>query len=110
MDDLQKNINDIFMKLHKMEMQMGRLVSDAESEKETRARINKSIAEDIKRVETELKDLLYGNDRKSGIVVELDRLNQENMIRQRTKQQLFALWIMVGSLVIKEVITLLMKK
>lgn len=110
MEDLQKNINDIFMKLHHMEMQMQRLVSDAESEKETRARINKAIAADIKRIENDIKELLYGNDRKTGIVVELDRLNQESMQRQRTKQQLFALWIAVGGLVIKEIISILMKK
>lgn len=109
-NEVQSKINDIFQELNSLKIQMNRLVADAESEKDTRSRTNVRIYQDIGKVESELKNLLYGSDRKSGIVVELDRLNQESVERKNTKKNIFALWIAIGGIIIKEVITILMHK
>lgn len=109
-NEVQEKISGIFNELNSLKLQMNRIIADAESEKGTRARTNDRIYKDIEKLEVELKDLLYGEDRKTGIVVELDRLNQESLERKLTKKNIFALWIAVGGIIIKELITLLMRK
>lgn len=46
-------IQDIFIELEKIKLQLGRLVSDAESEKELRKERNKNIELRIKALETD---------------------------------------------------------
>jgi len=97
----QNDINKIFNEIESIKFQLHRLVADAESEKGTRARTNDRIYKEIESVENELKNLLYGTDRKSGIIVELDRLNQESMERKKTKQNIIMLWITIGGILLK---------
>ena len=57
----------------------------------------------------EFKDIIYGKDRKKGIIVELDRLNQESANRKKQQQQIYALWVMVGGVALKEIISYFQK-
>lgn len=110
MSDNHEDVKNILLQIEKLKFQAERLVSNAESEKETVKRMHEYILLQVKKVEDELKDILYGKDRQSGIIVELDRLKQESMERKKTKQNIFALWIAFGSLLIKEILTYLMYK
>ncbi len=100
MDDKEK-IQETFSQLEQLKYQVLRLVSDAESEKDSRKRSTDHIIDMIRNVETDFKDVLYGKDRMSGIVVELDRLKQESNNRKAIKQNIVALWIAAGSLFAK---------
>lgn len=73
--------------------QVQRLVADAESEKDTRARANSEIAKLIRELQDEIMHILYGPDRKSGIVVDVDRLN--NKMETITKIS----WLLIGGVV-----------
>lgn len=97
-----ERINQAFLDIEKLKLQIARLVSDTESEKDTRRRTTESLMKVIQKIENDFKDILYGTDRISGMVVELDRLKQESIERKRMKNHIYALWIAVGAGIIKE--------
>lgn len=110
MGDTNEDIEKIFLQLENLKFGVGRLESNAESEKGTVKRMHEYILSEIKKVEDELRDVLYGKDRRSGIIVELDRLKQESEERKQTKKNIFGLWTAVGILLIKEVIVFFTNK
>lgn len=71
-----EKIQQIFSDIQELRSHVGRLESDARSEKDTRAARNTAIDKLILKVESDVKDVLYGTDRRSGVVVEVDRLIQ----------------------------------
>lgn len=110
MVDPHEDIKKIFLQLENLKFGVGRLESNAESEKGTVKRMHEYILNEVKKVEDELKDVLYGKDRRTGIIVELDRLKQESEERKKTKQNIFGLWAAVGILLIKEIIVFFTNK
>lgn len=72
----EEKIQQIFADITELKHRVARLESDAESEKRTRAQRNSDFDRLILKIENDFKDVLYGEDRRSGMIVELDRLNQ----------------------------------
>lgn len=101
MADNHEDVKNILLQIERLKLQAERLVSNAESEKETVKRMHEFILAQVKKVEDELKDVLYGRDRRTGMIVELDRLKQESEQRKRTKQNIIALWIAYGTVLLK---------
>lgn len=71
-----ERILQILADIAELKYRAGRLESDAISEKDTRADRNATFDTLILKIENDFKDVLYGENRRSGMVVELDRLNQ----------------------------------
>lgn len=109
-NEAQEKINGILHDILSLKLQMERLMADAESEKETRARTSKRIYIDIEKVENEFKNLVYGADRKSGIIVELDRLKQESEERKEMKKHVRGLWSAILILIIEQIVLFIIKK
>lgn len=72
----EEKIEQIFTDIQDLKYRAGRLESDTESEKRTRSQRNVDFDKLIVKIESDFKDVLYGVDRRSGIIIELDRLNQ----------------------------------
>lgn len=70
------NEDQLKIQLEGMKHQIDRLVSNAESEKETSRRMNNLLMEKIDKVDSGFKDVFYGVDRKSGLIVEVYGLLQ----------------------------------
>lgn len=101
--------DEIARKLDNLSMQVHRLQADQESEKGTAIRRGERIARQIGSLDKKFDDMFYGEDRKSGIVVDLDRLKQ--FVKSADKFK----WIVIGSIVtslallFKEAIKLIFK-
>lgn len=104
MSDESDKIIKLFGDIESIKLQIARLVSDNESEKGTRQRLTVDLVDRIESVEKELKDILYGSDRKSGIIVQLDRLQTESDDRKFQRKNIIAIWISIGLIFIKELI------
>lgn len=72
----EEKIQQIFADITELKHRTARLESDTESEKRTRAQRNNDFDRLIVKIENDFKDVLYGRDRRSGMIVEVDRLNQ----------------------------------
>ena len=72
----QKNISRILSQLEDIKSQLKRFESEIDSEKGTRRRINSLIIKKIEKVQEDVNNILYGEDKKSGIIVDIDRLKQ----------------------------------
>lgn len=72
----QRNINKILVQLEEIKSQVLRFESHLDSEKGTRRRINSLILKKIEKVQEDVNSILYGEDKKSGIIVDIDRLKQ----------------------------------
>lgn len=81
------------------------MVSDAESEKDTRARVNAEILKLIKDQRDEFMNVLYGHDRKSGIVVDVDRLNNNMSTVQKVSWLLIGAVITIATFLVRDAIT-----
>lgn len=89
----EEKLDYLLSKVDKMELQVGRIASDAESEKHNRRRATDDIT-----------DILYGKDKISGMVVELDRLKQNGIRAEKHWNYIIGLIISVVVLIIKEVV------
>lgn len=72
----EEKIQQILADIAELKHRAGRLESDAKSEKDTRAQRNSDFDKLIVKIENDFKDVLYGHDRRSGMIVDMDRLNQ----------------------------------
>lgn len=88
----------LLLAIEKINWQLARLISDADSEEGTFQREVKRIKEDITKFELEYRNTMY--DQEKGIIVKLDRLSIESKERKVIKNQIFALWIALGSVVL----------
>lgn len=114
---MDEKIQQLFIDYAELKMQVGILVSRAESERDTQKRANdrhsdkaNDLIELVEKTENAIMDILYGKDRISGMIVELDRLKQESEERKKTKQNIIALWIAVIVLVAGKIYDLITKK
>lgn len=84
----------------------GRLVSEQGRVKRTEDDLNIKI-ENLFKLYHELHKLLF--DREDGIAFILDRIEQREKKREDHKKQLIGLWIAVGLIVVKEILSLIIK-
>lgn len=92
----EERIQQILLDIEHLKMQSNRLVSDAESEKGQRRERNKQIDESIKKLESDFKDILFGKDRVSGLLISVDRLNQ-------IKKLVWGMIVLIVPLVVKAI-------
>jgi hypothetical protein len=93
----EEKIEQIFQDIHDLKYRASRLESDTESEKRTRAQRNADFDKLLLKIESDFKDVLYGRDRRSGIIIEIDRLNQ-------VKRLVWGLIVVVTPVALKVVI------
>lgn len=103
MTDDSEKIVKLFGDIESIKLQLARLVSDAESEKDTRARTTDFVIDQVRKVEKDLREILYGDDGRGGMVVQLDRLQQELNERKSHKKNIIAIWISIGAIILKEI-------
>ncbi len=101
---IHDEIAKIHVQLEGMKFQIARLVSNAESEKGTLQRETDRLYKEIK----ELEDKIY--DPEKGLLLEVDRLKRDYEQRQNLKKNIFALWIAVGSIIVKYLITIIAER
>lgn len=104
--DYAQKITEAFRELDRLKDQVGRISSHIDSEKGTLGRETKRIRDDIERVGNQFKDVIYGKD---GILIKIDRLEQESISKKQTKQNIIALWIGVSILLIESIIQMIKK-
>ena len=90
--DYSQEIKKAFLELDRLKDQVGRIASHIDSEKGSIGRETKRIRDDIEKIENQFKEILYGKD---GILIKIDRLEQESLTKKKTKQNIIALWIAV---------------
>jgi len=104
MENNHKDLTQILLDIQAIKGQLGRLVSDAGSEKGTRKRITDDLIIRIHKVEDDTLDILYGKDRISGLVIEVALLKNESKERKGEKRGRWGLYIAVGGIIVKEII------
>ena len=64
---------EIFLSIEKLKWQIDRLVSDSDSEEGTFQREIKRVREDVLKLETEYRSMMFDSDK--GVVLKVDRLS-----------------------------------
>lgn len=109
-DTLFGKVNEINSRISDFRLQQGlfegRLISEQGRLKRTEDRIEKEI-QNLFKLYHEIHKLLF--DRKDGIAFIIDRVEQREKKREDHKKQLIGLWIAVGLIVVKEIISLIIK-
>ncbi len=93
-----ETIIQLRLAIERLQEQMNRLVGDHESEKGNRRRLTKFMMEEIKRMNGHLEELKHLID--GTFEIRLDRLEQESERRKKQRNQITALWITVGGLIL----------
>lgn len=98
----------LFLSIERLKWQVGRIVSDAESEEGTISRMTKILKDDITTLEKDLKTVLYNPD--NGLIIKIDRLTQESISRKQMKNNIIGLWIAVAAGIAVNLFNWLFKK
>lgn len=106
--EITDQIRQLFIEIEKLKLGVGRIESHIASESGTLTREAKRLGEEIDKVEKALHDIIYHPE--TGFMVRIDRLMQESMERKKTKQNIIALWIANGALIIKMTFDYITKK
>lgn len=103
MAEIDKRISELFVRMEKMETQAKHLEAIVDSEKGTLQREATRLREEMKEVENGFREVMY--DSENGLLIKLDRLVQESQERKKVKQHIYALWVMIGGMIIKELLS-----
>lgn len=101
-------IREIFIEIEKLKLGIGRIESHIASESGTLSRETKRLGAEIAHVEKSIHDIIYHPE--TGFMVRIDRLMQESAERKKTRQNIIALWIANGAVMIKIIFDLMIKK
>lgn len=99
MDEKKLSPLELFLSLEKLKWQVDRIMADDESEQGTISRATKALKEDIEELEQKMNIVLY--DPKNGLILVVDRLQQEKIHRENIMKNIYALWIVVIAAVLK---------
>lgn len=100
-----EQLNKIQLDIEKLKLTVGRIESHIASESGTLSRETNRIREEIHKIEDDMRKVVFHPE--TGFLVRIDRLIQESQERKKTKQNIIALWIAVGSLLAKIVFDML---
>ena len=104
MAEIDKKIQEVLLELEKLKMQALHLEQIVESERGTLQREANRLRVEIAKVEQEIRDILYNPE--IGLLIKIDRLVQESLERKRIKQNIWALWVAMAVVLIKEIVVL----
>ena len=107
MAEIDKKIQEVLLELEKLKMQALHLEQIVESERGTLQREANRLRVEIAKVEQEIRDILYNPE--IGLLIKIDRLVQESLERKRVRQHIWALWVAVGSIIVKVIFDLINK-
>lgn len=102
---MEDKIQQLFVRFEELRFQLGRITSNAESEKGTHLREHSRLQGEIDKCEKDLREIIY--DREKGLAFIVDRLLQDK--DKRDKERWF-IFVTVGALLIKTILELLTKK
>jgi len=106
MDQTEK-IQEAFTDISNLKLQIGRLLSNIESEKGTLTREADRLHQKINKVESEFREIIYDID--AGLLIKIDRLTVESMERKNLKNHIIVIYITLGSLILKTVLAWIIK-
>jgi len=98
----------LLLAIERINWQMSRLVSDAESEEGTFQREVKRIKDDITKLEQEFRTAMYDPDK--GMIVKMNTLYIKNEENEKFKNQIKGLWVSVTLLFIAFILNWILKK
>lgn len=104
---MEDRIHDLSTKLERLKDQVDHLGAMFDSERGTVQREHKRIHEELGECEKELHEIMY--DPENGLVLKVDRLDQEQIKRDKERWQLYGLWVMVLAGLIDKALQLLSK-
>lgn len=64
-------------------LQLGRLASDIESEKRTRAAANQAVIDELKGLRIDMQKAFHGDGDSPGIIMRIDRLENKNITQEK---------------------------
>ena len=102
MTDLEQ-LTELRIMVERIQSQLDRLQSNAESEKGTLKRQGEMLRHEIKLVADKWDEIMFDIDK--GLMIRIDRLMQDNERRKAMQKQIVALWIVVIGGIVKEVIS-----
>lgn len=103
-----ETIIQIRLAIERLQQQIGRLISNVESEKGTISRTRAELREEISMLEQKINDILFKPD--TGLLIQLDRLIQESERRKKLQAQVVALWVTVAGIILEQIFKLLTDK
>lgn len=98
-----ERINTLQSAINEINIQQGMFKSHFESEKGNLTRLIDNLNNDIK----ELKDTIF--NRENGLVLMADRIEQRDKKREMERRERIAMWLMIGSIALKEILDMLNK-
>lgn len=99
-----ERINTLQIAIHEINVQQGMFKSHFESEKGNLTRLMNDLNEDIKG----LNETIF--NRENGLILMADRVEQREKKRELERRERIAMWLMIGSIALKELLDLITKK